>query len=98
MIFNLLWQFGAVSFRAFLLSAGAVVLFCAIVWFLIKGFKPDASLSPGGIVVAAITSVLLLVQFVPAIGAYNLKGSIDEVSDFANQLINNELVNGGGYR
>lgn len=79
-----IWSFAA--------GVGAVAVFDLLVWIIIKGFVPKGRLSPIGIITAAIASVLLLIQLVPAFAALMLKSNLADGAELANALKNSELA------
>ena len=93
MLFNLLWRSG--SGWSVLISLAVVAIIGLMVWILLKSLYSRKRFSPLGMVVGSITLILLFVQFVPAITAYNLNGTVTEILHTPNLLEINGLM--GGY-
>lgn len=95
--FNILWKLGSASGWSILISIGVVVLLALLVWVIIKGCKPKARLSTVGMIAAGATALLLVVQLVPAVAAINLKSTVNDAHEFANTLIDSNIIEGGYF-
>lgn len=92
--FNFLWQLGSGAVWPILIGIVSAAIFVAFVWLVIKGLKPNGRLSIIGMLTGALMLILLIIQFVPTLVAFNLKGTIDDISA-SNSLISSRLFGGG---
>lgn len=92
--FSLFWKLGSNAGWSILISLGIVVLLAVIVVVVITAVKPRSRFSPAGKIVGAVTMLLLFIQFVPALAAYNLKSTVNDTQDFANSLLDNSIMGG----
>lgn len=48
-------------------------------------------------IAGAVTVVLLMIQFIPAVAAYDLKSTVNDTQDFANSLVSNTMGENGSF-
>lgn len=84
------------SFQAVVIGLLIVAVIIGLTIAAIKGYNPRARFSPAGVVSAALTSLLLAFQVIPAVAAMKLKSTALETKEGINSLIQSNLLPLGG--